>query len=123
MDVPRNNGLPSESQTTDDHGYEEVTGNPLDRNKFIAPSLRNASLSGPYMHDGRFKTLYEVVEHYSDNIQYSESLDNHLKSAIPNQAVRFNLTEEEKQAIVAFLETLVDDNIQTDIRFSNPFKS
>lgn len=122
MDVPRNNGLPSESQTSTDKGYEEVTGNALDRNKFIAPSLRNVSIAGPYMHDGRFNTLDEVIEHYNSHIQYSESLDNHLKASEPNQAVRLNLTETEKQAIVAFLETLIDEKMKNDIRFSDPFK-
>ncbi|MFT5724329.1 MAG: cytochrome c peroxidase [Bacteroidia bacterium] len=122
MDVPRNNGLDVWESTNDkDIGYEATTSNSADRGAFIAPSLRNIALRPPYMHDGRFTSLEAVVDHYSDNIRWSPTLDNHLKGSDPNTAVRFNLTDQEKQALIAFLTTLTDDDIITDKRFSNPF--
>ncbi len=121
-DVPRNNGLDVWETTNDkDIGYEKVTGSELDRGKFIAPSLRNIAIRPPYMHDGRFNTLMEVVNHYSDGIIWSNSLDPHLKAQNPNLPIRFNLTEVEKQALVAFMKTLTDEELRRDKRFSNPF--
>lgn len=122
MDVPRNNGIDVWESTTDkDLGYEATTGNVNDRGKFIAPSLRNIASRPPYMHDGRFSSLREVIDHYSDGIQWSSSLDDHLKAANPNAPVRFNLSDTEKNALVAFLNTLTDESILVDQRFSDPF--
>ncbi len=122
MDVPRNNGLDIWETTNDkDVGYENTTSDENDRGKFIAPSLRNIALRPPYMHDGRFATLEQVVDHYSDNIQWSNTLDDHLKATNPNTAVRFNLSNEEKKALVSFLKTLNDNKTTTDHRFTDPF--
>lgn len=121
-DVPRNNGLDVwETSNDKDIGYEKVTGSELDRGKFITPSLRNIGVRPPYMHDGRFATLMEVVNHYSDHINGSATLDPHLKGPNPNLPIRFNLSEVEKQALIAFMHTLTDQEFLTDKRFSDPF--
>ena len=122
MDIPRNNGLEWEVSNDLDAGFEEVTGSNLDFRKFIAPSLRNIAVRPPYMHDGRFSTLEQVVRHYSDEIHWSVSLDNHLKSSDPSKAKRFNLDDNEISAIAAFLGTLTDDEFLHDEKFSSPFQ-
>lgn len=121
MDIPRNNGLVSENTGNADIGYQGTTGDALDLGKFIAPSLRNIGVRPPYMHDGRFSTLREVVSHYSEGILWSETLDPHLLGAQPNTAKRFDLTNVEKDAVAAFLHTLTDQTFLEDERFSNPF--
>ncbi len=87
-----------------DHGFHhnglaEVT------ERFSTPSLRNVALTGPYMHDGRFETLAEVVDHYSSGIERSEQLDPNLAKH-PRSGL--NLTDQERADLVAFLETLTD---------------
>jgi len=104
-----------------DPGLEKVTGNPADIGKFKIPSLRNVVYTGPYMHDGRFSTLEEVVDHYSEGIANHPNLDEKLKGA-NGQARSMNISEHEKTAIVAFLRTLSDEAVLTDPKFSNPFK-
>lgn len=122
MDVPRNNGLDIWESTADkDIGYEQTTGDPLDRGKFIAPSLRNIAVRPPYMHDGRLSTLAAVIDHYSEGIQWSNTLDDHLKTGNPNEAIRFNLSGQEKNALIAFLRTLTDETLLSDVRYSDPF--
>lgn len=88
--------------------------------KFRIPSLRNIALTGPYMHDGRFETLEEVVEHYNSGVQAHPALDHNLlgENDLPQ---RLDLTNFEKKALVAFLHTLTDEDFITDERFSNPF--
>lgn len=102
-----NNGL----ALTDDTGLMEVTSAESDRGKFVTPSLRNVALTAPYMHDGRFSTLEEVVEHYASGIERSETLDPNL-SKHPGPGIP--LSGEDKRALVAFLHTLTDE------RFSDP---
>jgi cytochrome c peroxidase len=88
---------------------------------FKAPSLKNIAVAGPYMHDGRFATLAEVVEHYNSGILDGPALDNRLRG--PNgQPLRLNLNDAQKQAIVAFLNTLTDNSLLVEARFSDPFK-
>jgi len=98
--------------------------NGLDANEtriFKSPSLKNVGLSRAFMHDGRFSTLEQVIEHYNSGIQNGPALDNRLKT--PGGApLRLNLTQNEKAALVAFLLTLNDNNLTTDAKFSNPFK-
>ncbi len=88
---------------------------------FKIPSLRNVALTGPYMHDGRFETLEEVLNHYNSGIQRSPNLDDVLKSWDTGEAITLNLTDHEKSAIIAFLHTLTDENYMLDERFSDPF--
>ena len=91
---------------------------------FKIPSLRNIELTGPYMHDGRFNTLEEVVNHYNENIQNHPFLSWQLKDFDQGtgDAIRLNLDELEKKALVAFLKTLTDEDYMQDVRFSSPFK-
>jgi cytochrome c peroxidase len=98
--------------------------NGLDANEttiFKSPSLKNVGLSRAFMHDGRFSTLEQVIEHYNSGIQNGPALDNRLKT--PGGApLRLNLTANEKAALVAFLLTLNDGSLTTDAKFSDPFK-
>ena len=87
---------------------------------FKAPSLRNVGLTGPYMHDGRFATLAEVVDFYDHGIQDSPALDPRLRQGSGLQ--RLNLTAQDRAALVAFLMTLTDPVLTTDARFSDPFR-
>ena len=115
-DRARNNGLDA---VITDLGLGGVTGNDNDDGKFKTGSLRNIELTGPYMHDGRFETLEEVIEHYNSGVQDSETLDNRLTRN--GRPVRLNLSNAEKEALVAFLKTLTDNQLITDQKFANPF--
>ncbi|RIY08276.1 cytochrome-c peroxidase [Hymenobacter rubripertinctus] len=114
-----NNGL---DRTFADPGRAGVTGQALDRGRFKAPTLRNIAQTAPYMHDGRFKTLEEVLDHYNEHVQTtSPGIDpNVLLSNTPN-GTRLNLTAQEKTQLLAFLHTLTDSTFLTDKRFANPF--
>ena len=96
-----NNGL----STTQDLGRYIVTNDPADKYKFSTPSLRNIDLTPPYMHDGRFQNLEQVIDHYSDPIPISATLDPNLAKH-PKSGLQ--LTPQEKAALVAFLKTLSD---------------
>jgi cytochrome c peroxidase len=88
---------------------------------FKVTTLRNVELTAPYMHDGRFATLEQVVEHYSGGIRNHPNLSPQLRlpNGLPRQA---NLSPQDKAALVAFLKTLTDNSIATDVIYSNPFK-
>ncbi len=105
-----------------DKGHQNVTNIESDNGKFKIPNLRNIALTGPYMHDGRFTSLDEVLEHYSHGIQNHPALDPRLRTA-DGQARQMNITAHEKTAIIAFLNTLTDFNMITDPKFSNPFQA
>lgn len=114
---PRNNGL---DLAYSDNGLGALSGNTQQNGLFKVPSLRNVELSAPYMHDGRFKTLEEVVEHYSSGVKNHPNLSPPLRN--PNGTVHLlNLSESQKAAVVAFLKTLTDNSIASDPKFSNPF--
>lgn len=98
-----NNGLDA---TFKDIGREKVTGKESDRGKFAVPSLRNVALTAPYMHDGRFKTLDEVVEHYVSGVKRSATLDPNIAKH-PDGGVP--LSDSDKRALVAFLNALTDE--------------
>lgn len=115
---PANIGLDAEGYEAD-YGLEEATGSATDRGKFKAPSLRNIALTGPYMHDGRMETLEEVVEHYDAGVVMHPNLDERLMSG--GSPIRLGLTAEEKSALVAFMETLTDNSLLDDAKFSDPF--
>ena len=87
---------------------------------FKAPSLRNAGLTGPYMHDGRFDTLAQVVDFYDHGVQEGPALDPRLREGTEPQ--RLGLSAEDRTALVAFLHTLTDRAFITDERFSDPFR-
>ena len=88
---------------------------------FKSPSLKNVGVTGPYMHDGRFATLQEVVRHYNNGIQAGPALDNRLRTPQGNP-LRLNLTQADQDALVAFLQTLDDPQLNSDPKFSDPFR-
>ncbi len=98
-----NNGL---SPIERDTGRERVTQDERDLYKFSTPSLRNIALTAPYMHDGRFETLEEVIEHYDHNLRRGPTLDPNLAKHPPTG---IRLSSEDKKALVAFLKTLTDE--------------
>jgi cytochrome c peroxidase len=111
-----NNGLDMEYE---DKGMGALSGNPYENGVFKVPFLRNVELTGPYMHDGRFETLEEVVEHYSSGIQNHPNLDFRLRNGIAPR--NMNFTETEKAALVAFLKTLTDPVLVSAEKYSDPF--
>lgn len=108
-DAFHNNGLPPEP-TILDPGRMMITNNPVDSLKFKTPSLRNIAVTGPYMHDGRFTTLSQCLNHYSGPMNPSPTLDPQLASGIP-------LTAQEKADLLAFLATLTDYTLINDPKF------
>ena len=91
-------------------GRSKVTGLPGDEGKFATPTLRNVYLTAPYMHDGRFATLEEVIEHYSSGVHRSATLDPNLAKHSGNG---LNLDTADKAALVAFLKTFTDEKPST----------
>lgn len=114
-----NNGLDSAKTLNDfkDIGRGRVTGKPFDNGKFRAPTLRNIEFTAPYMHDGRLKTLQEVIEHYASGGHYSDNVD----PFIP-QIKAIKLSTKQKNQIIAFLKTLTDTSFINNPAFLNPFK-
>ncbi len=98
--------------------------NGLDANEtreFKSPSLKSVAVTGPYMHDGRFATLEQVVEHYANGIQTGPALDNRLR--LPNGTpLRLQLSSTDKAALVAFMRTLTDTTLAADRKFASPFR-
>ncbi|MBK21814.1 MAG: cytochrome-c peroxidase [Flavobacteriales bacterium] len=90
-----------------------------DYGKFKIPSLRNLLYTAPYMHDGRFNTLEEVLDFYSEGINQSITVDSKIANVLNGGQ---HLTNKEKQEIIAFLKTLSDDSFVKNKKFSNPFK-
>ncbi|GAA5481529.1 MbnP family protein [Haloferula sargassicola] len=99
-----NNGL--DETFEHDRGRAEVTGNDADLGKFKTPSLRNVALTAPYMHDGRFATLEEVIEHYDSGVRRSATLDPNL-----SKHDGLGLSAQDKADLTAFLRTLSDPAI------------
>ena len=118
-----NNGL---DLTFADLGRGGVTKQSFDDGKFVAPTLRNITLTAPDMHDGRFTTLEQVLDHYSDHVQMaSPNIDLMLVQGINDPIFnpgRMGLTATEKRQVIAFLKTLTDSTFIADKRFSDPFK-
>lgn len=104
-----------------DKGFGAVSGIEDDNGKFKIPSLRNVALTAPYMHDGRFESLESVIDHYSEGMKNHSNLDDRLKdnSGMP---LKLNISEQEKEAMVAFLHTMTDFRFISDPALSDPFK-
>jgi len=119
-DRARNNGLDA---LLTDLGVGGITNNNNQRGQFKVPSLRNIALSAPYMHDGRFATLDDVINHYDNGVQNNQYLDNRLRQGNNGGVRRLNLSVQDKQALKDFLQTLTDDSFITDEKFSSPFKN
>jgi cytochrome c peroxidase len=105
-----------------DMGLGTISGSSSDNGKFMTPSLRNVALSAPYMHDGRYQTLSQVIDHYSHNIQASQNLAFELRDSTGINPKQMNIPDADKQALIAFLNTLTDYQMVSDPKFSNPFK-
>ncbi len=106
-----------------DKGLGGITGRAPDEGLFKVPTLRNIELTAPYMHDGRFATLEEVVEFYNAGVVDNPNLSPPLRNPPPGPPTprRLNLTVQQKAALVAFLKTLTDTSVTTDAKFSDPF--
>ena len=101
-----------------DIGREAVTNDPMDRAKFKTPTLRNIELTPPYMHDGRFKTLEEVVDHYNAGIQESATAD---PTVLNTKDSGLFLTDQDKIDLINFLKTLTDDTFLNNPEYASPF--
>lgn len=117
-DSYKNNGLDSDAEITDT-GREKVTGNANDRAKFKVPTLRNIELTPPYMHDGRFNTLEEVVAHYNTGLKTSATVDPALLYPISRGGML--LSNQDMQDLVAFLKTLTDYDMVNNPEYASPF--
>jgi cytochrome c peroxidase len=117
-DTFHNNGLDS---IFSDLGREVFTGQFGDRGRFRVPTLRNIALTAPYMHDGRFATLNDVLDHYSEHIKQSETLSPFIAEPgnIPGQ-MGLRLTENEKVDIINFLNMLTDQDFISNPEFADP---
>lgn len=108
-----NNGL---DQVYTDNGLGELTGLATDMGLFKMPTLRNIEQTAPYMHDGRFTTLEQVVSHYQSGVKAHPNLGIQLlPGGIP-------FPNSEKAAMIAFLKTLTDRTVTTDVKYSDPFQ-
>ncbi|SEJ27113.1 cytochrome c peroxidase [Dyadobacter koreensis] len=113
-----NNGIDADFSNDQSEGLFQgrfrISYNPADMGSFKTPTLRNAALTAPYMHDGRFTKLEDVIDHYSGEIKVSPTLD----KTIPTNGFQFN--PDEKKAIMAFLNTLTDEEFVTNRELSRP---
>ncbi len=121
FEIFENNALDSAAGISDfkDIGLGKFTGLADDYGKFKIPSLRNLKYTAPYMHDGRYQTLEQVINFYSDSIRHSPTISVNMKKINDGG---LHLTAQEKADLLAFLNTLNDDAFVTDTAFSNPFK-
>lgn len=111
----RNNGLDAVQTLEDfaDKGLGETTGRIFDNGLFRIPTLRNIEFTAPYMHDGRFETLDEVIDHYITGGFHADNLGAVMRP--------LNLTDEDKQNLIAFIKTLADPDFMSNPIYSNPF--
>lgn len=112
-----NNGLDSDIDMKDD-GRLKVTKNNSDKAKFLVPSLRNIEFTAPYMHDGRFKTIEEVINHYNINVKNSSTIDILMQYNL--QPGGLGLNSDDVADLKAFLLTLSDDTLIKNSSFSDP---
>lgn len=118
-DLYMNNGLDEDAYFVD-YGRELVTNLPSDRAKFKVTSLRNVAVTFPYMHDGRFRTLEEVVDHYNTGVHNSSTVDPAL---LGTTATGLMLDAQEKKDLVNFLKTLTDYTFLNNKAYSNPYSN
>lgn len=88
---------------------------------FKVPSLRNVAVTAPYMHDGRFASLDDVFNHYSSGIKENVNVDWRLRNQTTGRAISLNITDKDKKDIIGFLNTLTDEQMLSDPKFSDPF--
>lgn len=118
VNIYRNNGLDFDNEFKD-FGRENFTKNADNRAQFKTPTLRNIEVSGPYMHDGRFSALEQVIEHYNSGVKLSSTLDGALQAS---QGTGLFLDEQKKLDLLNFLKSLTDRRFLTNPAFSDPFK-
>lgn len=111
-----NNGLDSEPFA--DLGRGGFNNDPFDNGKFKTPTLRNIMLSAPYMHDGRFATIEEVLDHYNDGGHPSSTVDSFMKFTDPDLTLELDATK--RAQILAFLNTLTDTEFIENPAFADP---
>lgn len=116
---PVNNGLDLDT-SADQGAFEHYPNNENMKGAFKIPTLRNIQLTGPYMHDGRFATLMQVIEFYNSGVQNHPQLSPFLKDQ-SGQPRKLNLSQEDKAALLLFLNTLTDPAIFSDPRWTDPF--
>ena len=107
---------------SNDKGRMNVSNASADEGKFKVPDLHNVAVTAPYMHDGRFKNLDDVLEHYSNNIKANSHLDNRLQNT-DGTPISLNISESDRKAIIAFLGSMTDYKTITNPNLSSPFKS
>jgi cytochrome c peroxidase len=112
-----NNGLDTDESMTDE-GRKKVTNAPADLGRFKVPSLRNVEHSAPYMHDGRFATLEEVIDHYDHGVKNSSTIEFILQYNL--QPGGLQMTAQDKADLVAFLKTLTDPTFLTNTAYAKP---
>ena len=104
-----------------DLGVGEHRGSAFD-GVFKVPFLRNVVLTAPYMHDGRFATLEEVIDHYSEGIQNHRNLNHNLRDFGTTEPRKMNFNETEKRALLDFLQLTTDRSVMNDVTLSDPFR-
>lgn len=111
----RNNGIDSVASLLDfkDAGLGGISKKLGDNGRFRVPTLRNIELTAPYMHDGRFQTLEEVLDHYSSGGHFADNLDANIR--------KFVLSERDKRDLIAFLKMLTDTAFVNNPAYKNPF--
>ncbi|MFM8411211.1 MAG: cytochrome-c peroxidase [Alphaproteobacteria bacterium] len=119
QDTPTNNGLDA-ALDNDDDGIGGVTGNTAENGVFKAPTLRNVLLTAPYMHDGRFATIEDVLDFYASGIQPHPNL-NRILTLGDGSPRRIVFTAEQRRALIAFFGTLTDQELVSDPKFADPF--
>lgn len=119
----RNNGIDSVATNNDyvDKGRGEISTITTDNGKFRDPSLRNIALTGPYMHDGRYLTLDQVLNFYSDSIKNSGTVDPLMFSVVGHADGKRQFTQQEHDDLISFLNSLTDTVFTHNPAFSNPF--
>lgn len=115
-----NNGLDS---VVVDKGYGAISAKEKHMGVFKTPTLRNIELTAPYMHDGRFATLEEVIDHYDQHILQHPNLTLEFRHIGNTEVGSLDLTQPEKDALIAYLKTFTDDQLINDPKFSNPFEN
>lgn len=116
--IPGNNGLDS---VITDSGMGEWMGDEIFNGTFKSPSLRNIEVSAPYMHDGRFETLEDVIDFYSEGVQFNENSAFNWIFGETFTGYEFDATQ--KKDLINFLKTLTDQTLLTDPKWSDPWRS
>tara|TARA_B100000029_G_scaffold503626_1_gene580893 strand:+ start:714 stop:1688 length:975 start_codon:yes stop_codon:yes gene_type:complete len=117
----RNNGL--DDTFPEDHerlawGRARITLDPADIGKYKVPTLRNVAITAPYMHDARFMTLTQVLDHYRFHLAESDTVDAEFRR--DDGSLGIDMTDEERDLIIVFLKALNDDGFMSNTAFSDP---